>query len=322
MITYVIILSVKTYSKLTVFLLLFLSSILLSCRQPDSRFEKYESLETNAKGSSADSKKLKVLTTIAPLYSFTKNITGDAADVENLLPSGTGPHEYSMSPEDVIKISQAQVLIKNGVGLETWLDKIFSQQLSDTSYSHGAKPLVADSSAGVTVIDNDPHIWLSPRNAIIQVKNIRDALIKADPRNGEIYSKNASAYIKRLEGLDREISESVRTFRRKEFVSFHSAFLYLARDYGLNQVAAIQNFPEREPTPKHMADVINIIKAKDIKVIFSEPRVTHKVVETIARDLKLQVYSLDTLETGALYPEWYEVRMRANLEVLKMVLNQ
>lgn len=260
-------------------------------------------------------KKTLVLTTTAPVYSFTKNITGDAASVENLLPSGTDPHEYSLTPGDMLKLSQAQIIIINGAGLEKWLDKIISYQLKK-------KPIVVDSASGVHIIDNDPHIWLSPRNAMVQVKNIRDALIEADPANSETYRKNADIYIERLRTLDREIMENTSALRKKEFISLHSAFIYFAKDYGLRQAAVIQEYPEKEPTPGHIAKVITIIRKNNIKVIFSEPMVSHKIVKTIAKDLKLQVYILDTLERGDLYPEWYEERMRANLETLRTALNQ
>ncbi len=278
--------------------------------------------------------KLKVLTTIAPLYCFTKNIAGDFADVENLLSSGAGPHEYSFSPADVKKITEAQVIMKNGVNLDVWLDKL-------TAVAGKEKLTVVDTSSGVKIINKNPHIWLSPRNAIIQVKNIRDALVKADPENSERYMENTEKYIKRLDILDREIRDEVKTWRRKEFVAFHSAFLYFERDYGLRQVAVIQESPEEQPTPRNIANVINTIKTRNIRAIFTEPQASHKIIESISQDLNLQVYSLDTLEIVALYPEgkkapgrlasppgfsngvyheWYEDRMRANLEVLKKVL--
>ncbi|MBI5097887.1 MAG: zinc ABC transporter substrate-binding protein [Nitrospirae bacterium] len=292
--------------------------MILSACQQEKKFENGKMQE----GLKHDDKKIRVITTIAPLYSFTKNVAGDYADVENLLPSGAGPHEYSLSPEDVIKISKAQVLIENGVGLEKWLDKLVAQGDVHNESAGVGKQIVADSSSGINIISNDPHIWLSPRNAVIQVKNIRDALIKADPANAGYYTKNAEAYIKRLERLDRGIMEITGSLKRKEFVSLHSAFLYFARDYGLRQAAVIQEFPETEPTPRHITDVMNAIRTNNIRVIFSEPGVPQKVVETLAKDLNLQVYNLDTLETGAFYPEWYEAMMRANLEVLKMAMSQ
>ena len=262
------------------------------------------------------SEKLRILTTIAPLYSFTKNIAGDLADVDNLLPSGAGPHECSFSPADIVKVSRSDVLIKNGVDLESWLDKLM------ISAQTGKKEIViADTSSGVEIIDNDPHIWLSPVNAVIQVKNIRDCLVKADPGNSETYRENAGLYIKRLKALDREIRDEVRTWKQREFVALHPAFTYFTKDYGLKQAAVIQETPEIEPSPKHIIDVIKTIEAAGIKAIFSESRASHKIVDTIAEDLKLQVYNLDTLETGELSKEWYEEKMRANLAVLKKALN-
>ena len=259
--------------------------------------------------------KLKVLTTIAPLYSFTKNITGDFADVDNLLPSGVGPHEYSFSPLDVKKIIGADVLIKNGVNLESWMDKLIA--------SAGKKNLIiVDTSSGIKIINNDPHIWLSPKNAIIQVENITNELIKTDPGHSEAYKNNAENYIQRLKTLNKEILEEVNKLKQKEFVAFHSAFLYFAKDYGLKQAAVIQEYPEKEPSPKHIAFVINTIRDAGIKAIFSEPQISPKIVEAIAKDLNLQVYSLDTLETGAPYPEWYEDKIRANLAVLKKALEK
>ena len=308
----------RTFRKLKCSIICLLFACLLSCQQSDNRPGKDEPLQkAGSSESQLYNKKLRVLTTIAPLYSFAKNIAGDAATVENLLPSGTDPHEYSLNPGDLIKITQAQIIIKNGIGLETWLDKL----IADQSPSSGGKPIVVDSASGINIINSDPHIWLSPRNAIIQVKNISEALIKADPVNSNIYRKNAADYLKRLENLDREITDIIGKLGKKEFVPLHSAFLYFARDYGLRQAAVIQEFPDKEPTPGHISDVINIIRANNIKFIFSEPGVSNKIVEMLARDLRLQVYRLDTIETGVLSPEFYEERMRANLEAFKTALN-
>jgi zinc/manganese transport system substrate-binding protein len=257
--------------------------------------------------------KLKILTTIAPLYCFTTNITGELADVDNLLPSGVGPHEYAFSPSDVKNISNAHILIKNGVDLEVWLDNLIKT-------ARNRKLLVVDTSSSVQTINNDPHIWLSPKNALVQVKNITHALMKVDPQNSDMYEKNAAQYIQNLKILDEEIQREIKSWKKKEFVALHSAFFYFARDYGLKQVAVIQETPAIEPTPKHLIDVISTIKNKGIRAIFSEQQSSPKLIRTIANDLNLDVYNLDTLETGELYAGWYEERMRANLALLKHAL--
>lgn len=298
-----------TLKRLISFALIIMSLALWSCEKkgPDS------SDKARLK-SPRTSEKIRILTTIAPLYCFAKNIAGDTAYVENLLPSGAGPHDFSLSPLDAKKVSEAHVLVINGVGLEAWLDKIIDspgQRRADDG-----KLIVADTSIGIEIINKDPHIWLSPRNAIVQVRNIRDALIKADPLNRDIYSANTEAYIIRLNNLDREISDEIATWTKKEFVAYHSAFGYFARDYGLQQAAVIQEIPETEPSPRHIASVVETIKSKGIKSIFTETQALHKIITSLATDLGLKVYSLDTLEKGSPGREWYEERMRSNLAVL------
>jgi len=276
--------------------IIFLAAIFPSCQKPLSQSDT----------------KLRILTTTAPIYCFTLNIAGDAAVVENLLPSTVDPHEYALDPTDMRRIENADAVIKNGVNLEGWLDKIISSASKNIT--------VVDTSLGIEIINNNPHIWLSPRNVIIQVKNIAEALAKIDPSHGNVYKGNAERYIQRLKTLNAEIQGEVGKLERKGFVAFHSAFLYFAKDYGLKQLAVIQESPEKEPSPKHIAAVINTIKAENMKAIFSETGITSKIVDTIAKDLNLQVYSLDTMEKGEIYPEWYEDRTRANLAVLKEVL--
>jgi zinc/manganese transport system substrate-binding protein len=297
---------VITVRKFFLFIMICMVAGLQACEQSDT----------------VNDDRLRVLTTIAPLYSFTKNITGDAARVDNLLPSGAGPHEYSLSPADAGKVAETNLLIINGVNLEDWLHKLTSsaEQLRKSEANESDKLVVVDTSIGAELMDNDPHIWLSPKNAVIQAENIRDALMKADPDNAEIYSGNADEYILRLRELDKKIRDEVRTWKSKEFVAFHSAFTYFSRDYGLEQVAVIQETPEREPSPRHIAEVIEVIKSRDIRAIFTEPQFSHKIVTSLAGDLNLQVYSLDTLETGSLSKEWYVEKIRLNVSVLRKAL--
>ena len=274
--------------------------------------------EQSAPPKSENDGRLKVVTTIAPLYSFTKNIAGDTVVIENLLPPGVGPHEYSLSPEDARKIADADILIKNGVGLEEWMSRLTDS--ANELREDQKKLVIVDTSEGADIIDNDPHIWLSPRNAILQVRNIEAALIKAVPGNSDLYKKNAADYISRLEDLDREIMRSVDTWGNKELVTFHSAFSYFARDYGLVHSAVLEGSPEAKPSPAHIARIMDRIKGSAVRVIFTEPDASHKIMDSIAGDMGLRVYSLDTLESGDLDRGWYLARMRANLETLNRAL--
>lgn len=303
-IVYGIILSVESLRKSAVILTVFLALTLFACKQ-------------TAPPKAGNDNRLKVVTTIAPLYSFTKNIAGDAVILENLLPSGVGPHEYSLSPDDARKIADADILIKNGVGLEEWMNKLID---STNEFRTDSKKLViVDTSEGVDIIDNDPHIWLSLRNAVLQVKNIEASLVEADPGNADAYIKNAADYIKLLEDLDKEITECVDKWNKQELITFHSAFSYFAKDYALKQSAVIEGSPEAKPSPTHIAEIMDKIKESGTRVIFSEPDASHKIMDSISDDMGLKVYSLDTLGTGELSPGWYISRMRVNLETLNKV---
>lgn len=260
-------------------------------------------------------KRLRIITTIPPLYSFTKNIAGGLADVENLLHSGVGPHEYSFKPDDVKKVSDADILIINGLGLEHWLNGLIG-------FSSGDGLTIVDTSIGVVNINNDPHIWVSPKNAVIQVRNITDALIKADPDNSDAYRKNSAAYIAKLELLDEEISSAASSWPKKDFVSLHSAFIYFARDYGLRQTGVVIESPDKIPTPGHIKDIMKKIGDTGIKVIFAEPGPQPRVLMMIAEELDMKTYILDTMEAGNLSAGWYEEKTRANLLVMKMAFDE
>jgi zinc/manganese transport system substrate-binding protein len=290
--------------KFTVFFLILLFLGITSCSQSaDQPVSKHGLPESG----------LKILTTIPPLYSFTKNIVQEHAEVSNLLPSGVGPHEYSFSPADLKKIAEADIIIKNGANLEAWLKSAIA--------SAGREELIViDTSSGVDIINDNPHIWLSPKRAIVQVNNIKEALIRAKPGLAGGYSTNADNYIRRLDVLDSYIREEIRTWREKKIVTLHPAFLYFTVDYGLKLAAVIQESPEHAPSPKHIGNVINTIKDEGMKSVFSERQSSQKLVRALAGDLDLQVYILDTLETGEFSLQWYEEKIRGNLEVLKKAL--
>lgn len=169
--------------------------------------------------------------------------------------------------------------------------------------------------------DLDPHIWLDPNHASVQVQNIAAALIQADPENAELYDAKAQAYIAELMQLDEEIEQQAAGFRQRDFVAFHPAFKYLAARYGLNQAAVIEESPGQEPTPRYVADVIATIRELNITAIFSEPQFSPRVVDSIARDTGLTVHVLDPIESGQPdTDESYLSRMRENLASLTKAL--
>ncbi|MBD3559377.1 zinc ABC transporter substrate-binding protein, partial [Planktothrix sp. FACHB-1355] len=192
-------------------------------------------------GSSSQSRPIEVVTTFLPMYWFTKAVAGNLVRVEVLLPPGTEVHEYQATPKDVQAIAQADVLVKNGLGLEEFLENTIKNarntQLKQIEASRGIKPL-QEISPVVEVADKadrdhkhehehsagNPHVWLDPILAIEQVENIRDGLIAADPGNKVTYQANAAAYIQQLQALDREFQQRLQQYPNCTFVTFHDAY--------------------------------------------------------------------------------------------------
>jgi len=164
----------------------------------------------------------------------------------------------------------------------------------------------------------NPHVWLSPPDAIHQVEAIRDALIRADPAGAAAYRANAAHYVAELRALDTETRDTVATFRTRAFIAFHPAWAYFARDYGLEQAAVIERAPGREPSPAEIAGVIRTARAIGAKAIFAEPEFPTKAAQVIADETGAKVLLLDTLGRGPSYS--YLDTMRYNLAQMARAL--
>ncbi|MBD2295307.1 zinc ABC transporter substrate-binding protein [Anabaena sphaerica FACHB-251] len=277
----------------------------------------------------AKSSKTKVVTTFLPVHLFTKAVAGDVADVEILVNPGTDVHEYQATPDNVKAIATANILVKNGLGLEEFLEDTVKN-------AQNPKLVEIDASKGIKVIndiasveetkhkdqdhkhehtDGNPHVWLDPVFAKQQVINIRDGLIAADPGNKEAYQNNAAAYIQELENLNNEFQQSLNTTSNCTFITFHDAFPYIAKRYNLKQVAVVK-IPEDQLSPADVQKAINAVKKYKVKTLFSEPGVDNKLLTSLSQDLKLTLYPLDSLENGETNPQYYFQAMKANLQNL------
>jgi zinc/manganese transport system substrate-binding protein len=273
--------------------------------------------------------KTKVVTTFLPVYLFTKAVAGNTADVKILVPPGTDIHEYQATPENIQAIATASVLIKNGLGLEEFLQDTVKN-------AQNPKLLEIDASKNIQAINEispvehtgqkekdhehkhtngNPHIWLDPVLAKQQVLNIRDGLIAADPTNQAIYESNAAAYIKELDNLNNEFQQTLQQTPNCTFITFHDAFPYLAKRYNLNQVAVVE-IPEDQLSPTDVQNVVKTVKKYQVKALFSEPGVDNKLLKSLSQDLNLTLHSLDSLETGETDPQYYFTAMRTNLQTL------
>ena len=276
-----------------------------------------------AHGENQNPKKLNVLATFAPIQSFAANVCGDAAEVSVLLPPNSGPHNYAFSPSDIRKIGRADVIIENGLGLETWLEKgvktAGKKDLLIVDTSKGISP-ITQADSGQTGSPN-PHIWLSPVYAMKQVENIRDALSSRDPTNAVAYRRNADRYLEDLKKLDSEIRKQTSLLRNKNFVTLHDVFPYFAREYGLRIAGTFEISPDQSPLPRKLEQLRTLLASHEVAALFAESSYNSKPLEVVAREFSLPVVRMDSMETGEGDPSFYERAMRSIMSKLMAALN-
>ena len=226
-----------------------------------------------------------VVTSFYPIYILTRNLTVGIEDmrVENLAAPNTGClHDYQLLTGDMRTLAQAQVLLINGAGMESYLDTVAAQF---------PNLLVVDASKNIPLLDSsgenehthaegqafsehndNAHIWLDAANAIVMVENLRDGLQAAFPEYAEVLAQNADAYIQRLTVLDADLKAGLETLPQKEIITFHEAFPYFAHAYGLHVAAVVNREPGEALSPAQLADLTNLVRTLGAPPLFTEPQ--------------------------------------------------
>ena len=257
---------------------------------------------------------LNVLAAETFLEDIAQHVAGDRLAVESLLAPGVDPHEFQATPQDAITIARAQVLILNGQGYESWLEQ--SLEIG------AAGQLVVEASAGLVAGQaGDPHLWMSPRNVVRYVENIRDGLSEADPDGAAIYAANAAAYIKELEVLDAWIAAEVDRVppARRVLITNHHALESFAQAYGFEIAGVvIPSFTSgAAPSAQQIAQLIETIKSLEAPAIFLDVSENPDLAEQIAQESGARVVTglyVETLsEAGGPAPSYigmlkYDVR--------------
>jgi zinc transport system substrate-binding protein len=253
-----------------------------------------------------------VVASFYPLYEFAKQIAGEHAEVVSLVPVGIEPHDWEPAPQDVIRVQRAKLFVYNGAGLEPWVEKLLRDAKARGTavvrttervpllagdrpghqHAHGAKPGTPKGDTHAV----DPHVWLDPVRAQAQVEAIRAGLAKVDSVNAAAYAANAQAYRAKLAALDAGVAAGLKECARRDFVTTHSAFSYLARRYGLTQIPIQGIAPEAEPNPADLAALVKLAKARKIRYVFFETLVSAKLAETLAREIGAQTLVLNPVE--------------------------
>ena len=247
--------------------------------------------------------KLKIITSFYPMYITALNVADgvDGVEIVNMTKPQTGClHDYQLTTEDMKLLATGNVMIVIGGGMESFLDKVTKAQ---------SKLKIIDASEGIPMLNDDehgeenPHVWVSVANAILQVDNVVKGLSEADPAHKERYEANGKVYKEKLQKLQADMHQRLDKYQGRQIITFHEAFPYFAQEFNLKLAGIIEREPGSEPTPEELEETIKLIQSLGIKVIFTEPQYSSKAAQTIANATGAQISTLDPVVTGDATPD-------------------
>lgn len=272
--------------------------------------------------------KVKAVASFYAMEELTKAIGGDKVEIHTIIPDGVEPHDFEPKAKDLTTLENADLLVLNGAGMESWSDNVLN-------IINNKKLKVVDTSKGVDIIKIseesnskeeehhhglDPHIWLSPSMAKIQSKNIKDALVEIDSSNKDYYEKNYENFSKELDKISEEYKDKFATVKNKNFITGHETFGYLCREFGLNQYAVEGVFAEGEPSPKKLKELTDLCKEKNINTVFVESLVSPAISETLAKEINgktEKIYTIHSKEDNLNYIDAMKHNLNAIYSNLK-----
>ena len=281
--------------------------------------------------SAGPSGKLLVVASFYPLYEFAREVAGPSAHVVSLMPSGVEPHNWEPSPQDVTRIRNARLFIYNGAGFEPWVAKLVQEAAISgplpVRASEGIPLLTTGSAPRIGAHDQavpDPHVWLDPVLAQSMVETIRAALVTVDAAHAALYTDNARAFTVKLQRLHEAFVHGLRHCARREVVTSHAAWAYLAKRYGLAVVPVMGVALESEPSPAQLASIVRFARDKHVKYIFFETLASPRLAETLAREVGAATLRFNPVEgvtrEDAAAGRGYLALMEDNLANLRIAL--
>ena len=276
--------------------------------------------------------RLRVVASTGIIAHFAEQIAGEDADIVAVIPAGADAHSFSATTTDIRNVSAADIVIVNGYNLEEGaLGTIFEHLPGDATLvvaAEGVDPLEGGhheedeedvAGGGIAAAEGvDPHMWLSVPNAMVYVRNIANGLVAADPDNASAYREREEAYLAELQALDEEVRATIAGIppERRVLIVYHDAFQYFAAEYGLDLAAAVlPASPSQQASAAAVAEIIEIVAARNVGAVYREPQFAAAVLETIAGEAGVRVL---TLYSGAFTDEVssYIEAMRANAKAL------
>lgn len=230
--------------------------------------------------------KLKVVTTFTVLQDMAQNVAGDAATVESITKPGAEIHDYQPTPRDIVKSQSADLVLWNGLNLERWFARFF------TDLAHVPSAVISDGIVPMPIREGpyhgapNPHAWMSPGNALIYIDNIRKALVQADPAQADVYNRNARSYAAKITALDAALRARLSPIpaAQRWLVTSEGAFSYLARDYALRELYLWPINAHEQGTPSQVRRVIDQVRRQAIPVVFSESTISDKPARQVCKE--------------------------------------
>ncbi len=240
-------------------------------------------------GTDDDDGRLRVIATIAPVGALAQAVAGDAVRLDVLVRAGVDPHEFELKAADARSVAKAQVVLRNGLGVDAFLDKALKGSKANViTLTDGLNLRLEDGVASA-----DPHVWHDPRNDIAMVDTIVKELSAADPEHAAAFEANGRAYQERLRAVDREVQTIIDTIpaANRKMVTDHEAFGYFAGRYGLTVVGSVIPGASTgvEPSAAEIAALVETIRRENVRAIFTESSVDPKVARRVAEETNVKI---------------------------------
>ena len=279
---------------------------------------------------SKEAKGMKIVTSFYPVYAMVKEVSGDLNDVR-MIQSSSGIHSYEPSANDIAAIYDADVFIYHSHTLESWagsLDpNLQKSKVKVIEASEGMTlervPGLEDMEAGNGVDEKtlyDPHTWLDPEKVAEEAQIIADKLSEQDSANKETYQKNAQNFSAKAQDLTKKYQPIFEKSSQKTFVTQHTAFSYLSKRFGLNQLGIAGISPDQEPNPRQLAEIQEFVKTYKVKTIFTESNASSKVAETLIKSTGVSLKTLNPLEADPQNDKSYLENLEENMAILAQEL--
>lgn len=290
----------------------------------------------NAAKDKASAPETLILCSFQPMYVATLNIAAGVPGVrvENMAGPQTGClHDYQLSPKDMARLENASIFVANGAGMESFLEDVLKNRkgLAVVEASRGIELLPEHSEpeghdehgheekahghgAG------NPHVWVSVSGAIAQARNITEQLAALDTANAALYRANGARYVASLDSLKTRMHAALDSLPSRDIITFHEAFPYFAKEFGLTIVDVIEREPGSEPSAAELAATVKTVRSRKVKALFAEPQYPAKAAQAVARETGIPVRTLDPAVSGSDDPRSYVKAMDANLLVLREAL--